>query len=257
MKYKVTAIIILVLIVIAGTAFYFLNANKTKIDNMAEIEKSILNSDKINDETKDGEIEVTHLSRTHARARVGDLEVFLVNINPDWRIVSDSSTPIYCEKMQAIGFPANFVLDCILKNPETVSSEIARKKLLDKESGSMDVVAIVSYNQDPACDCINLDIGGEHFTFGYPDSFPISGLENINEGDSILVNVGVGDNEELVINDIDEVLPSSKESANRYDSGDDSDDDLSDEPDSTPYQRPTLHFLDIDNSNAEIQLIGD
>jgi hypothetical protein len=242
------AIVCLVSIPVLG--FFFMNVDdteqKTSPDQVIKNIKTRILSDieESNDLTYES-IRITHLSSKYARARIEErsLDLFLVYINNDWKSAFVTDEPVFCEKAVKIGFPANFIEDCVLEYPGTI--DLSEYLNNDNQEVSQVIVDLAS-SQDPFCDCLIAIIDDEELSIPYAGD-----TSDLDSGDTVVIEIENGE-----VQDIIDVID---ENLNDSDDGDDS-------SSKTIYINPdpeisqegiNLYFLDIDMSGQEIQLITD
>jgi hypothetical protein len=226
--------------------FSFGNDKKIISDPISDIREVILNNSNSENNSELANIQITHVNDNYARAQSDLVNFFLIKNEVGWKIII-SGEFFFCEKLEKFGFPAGFISDCVLQYPEAINIAQYQAGDYDPNSESQIIIANISNSQDPFCDCLTVESGGESYTFDY------DGENEYEPGDTIVISV-VEDNIVEIVEVIDE------------DDGDDNNNNEDDESEEIPdvYLNPdpetsqsNLFFLDIDNSQREIQIISD
>jgi hypothetical protein len=235
-------------VLVGFLVFSNLNQSEPAFDPVPEIKNAAIDSIKdTNSNISEESIIITHMSSRYARADLINTEIsfYLVKTTDGWNSVIVSDEPVYCERVQSIGFPSNFVDDCVLQFPRAISVD----DYVNLDDSSADdeftIIANITDSQDPFCDCLTVESGGETITLSYPDNTDI-----FETGETVVLTLEDGEITEVV--SIDDEESDSNDDNNNYNVYVSPDPETSDLNDQT-----NLIFRDVDNSLKPIQIITD
>jgi len=224
MKKSFTSFIIVLAITasvlfVSGILYYFYLIEKNqphKITPQQKIENAVL--EKVVGENK----KTTHISDSFVR---GEVEInnllnnfYIIKVGDDWNLFSVSDQPISCEKGERAGFPASMISDCIYQSPNAkTSSDIknkTRSDLLSEEN--FEIIGELSIGSDPSAGFMIVDENNNSVNINV-GNFDPSGLGNLEEGDYIVVDVSVSENEDgelkFLLDGIEEIQSGSDNSS--------------------------------------------
>jgi hypothetical protein len=232
---------------------YTFGDNKNDFDKqstISEITETILNSSDEEELGNSNTVQVTHVSSKYARAESeSGTNFYLINVENNWKSVFVSSDPVFCERAEKFGFPIDFIDDCVLEYPDAIELSDYSEEGNDDESTV--IISNISENQDPFCDCLILEDDGTEIDFDYEGNIPG------DPGDTVVIVVEDGEIVEVV-----DVIDDDIDEDDEDDEEDEDDEDdgpiiyINSDPETAPPDEK-LFFLDIDQSDREIQLITD
>jgi len=213
----IISIVAVSILVASGGTFFILNGKNEfpKISPQQKIENAI--SENIIGENKT----TTHVSDRFVRGEVsvnGLLNNFyMVKVNENWNLFVVSDQPISCEKAERTGFPTSMVSDCIYQSPNAnTSSDINNKsneELLSEEN--FEIIGELIIGSDPFSGFMIIDENNNSVNINV-GNFDPSGLGNLEEGDYIVADVSVSENEDgelkFLLDDIEEIESGSDNS---------------------------------------------
>jgi len=252
MKYLKYSIYGLIIVLVLILIIFFINREDVNIilDPAPEIKKSIIDSDKNSDIVLSNEnIVITHIGGSYARANLVDTDTnfYLVKVNDSWSNVITSKEPIYCERAERLGFPINFVDDCILQFPDSITLQ---EHVENPDSIEATIVVTVSNNQDPFCDCLTVEDDDKEFTFAYSGN-----TDNFTPGEVVVIDVIQNEIIEIIDDDIN--IDNENGGSNEEEPNSGSGIYINPNPETTRRENLELNFIDIDHSQRAIQLRND
>lgn len=200
----------LLIVSLLGIGYFLFNNSEKNSANLSEeikIKLAIENQKKENSELEIQDVKIVQQNSQYARAIFLNSEnnfgsLFLVKIANDWQVVEMSETnEFFCEKMEKIGFPSSFIADCSLEFPkaEDVLTFSEKLKLPREKEEEHSVIGLITLNSDPAKSSFLLTSGEETIELNYdPSSLSSEVLSSISNGDQVLVNVQIIENEEEI-----------------------------------------------------------
>lgn len=195
---------------------------------------------------------LTHSSNTYARAVVEGRDVFLTKLSSEWQVVVSTTDPVFCERMERLGFPNNFISDCVLEYSNSVSDTELVEKINNneiEEGDSYTIIINIPNIQEEDCNCLSFEVDDEVVSIAYDDELTSEDVLGVDVGDTVAIEVETDDGE-VVISSIEEVDDEEIDIDFDY---------LDNEPDESPlsYDDYLKGLIDIDNSDIDVQIIGN
>jgi len=233
---------VLTLIVMALGVYWYQSYTETEkrtIPVKQEIEEALISSPKIKEmNLEGGDVVISSIYGDFSRGQITSLvtgfkaDFFAVKSDDEWQIVSVTDEPVFCERMERIGFSPKLIYDCALEYPGATTID---DLLVDIQNNInvffTNIIGTIAFIDDPACvDCVQITSGGASVVVEM-DQDQVS-LDGITDGDTVVIAVDVsGDGNTIIASEIEEV------------------DDMSIGADISNISNGSSNLGDLDNSN--------